>query len=271
MPGPPPSGTPDATGTPPTSGSAPWGRDAAKYLLEGEVPVVSTRRHWAVLVRPAVRGVPALAVGIWVLQLDPTNRVSSTVGLVIAIGALVYLALHVAEWWVRHLLVTRRRVLLTSGVIVRTVAVMPLRRITDLTYKETLVGQVLGYGTFRFESAGQQQGLDVITYVPDADAIYRQLSQLMFPTDYAKDPGGEDDGTGSTDDGDQPAGPTGGPAGPPPGSTSDESSDTAPDPDDTPADDPPDGGGPPWPGPRPGPRTGPRTDPPPRPRRPDDD
>jgi uncharacterized membrane protein YdbT with pleckstrin-like domain len=165
--------------------------------------VVYTQRHWAVLFGPAVRGVPALAVGAWVLQVDPTNRVSSTIGLLIVLGALLYLLLHVAEWWVRHLLVTRRRVLLTSGVIIRTVAVMPLRRITDLTWKETLFGQLLGYGTFRFESAGQQQGLDVITYVPNAAAIYRELSQLMFPADYAKDPrgDGDDDGTGSTEDG----------------------------------------------------------------------
>ncbi len=198
-----PAGKPaqDASSSPRRSpGTAPWGRDAAKYLLEGEVPVVSTRRHWAVLARPAARAVPALLLGIWVLQLDPTNRVSSTVGLVVALGALGYLALHVAEWWVRHLLVTRRRVLLTSGVIIRTVAVMPLRRITDLTYQETLVGQLLGYGTFRFESAGQQQGLDVITYIPDADATYRKLSQLMFPSDQARGLDTDDDGTGSSDD-----------------------------------------------------------------------
>jgi membrane protein YdbS with pleckstrin-like domain len=202
---------PDASDSPRQgAGPAPWGRDAAKYLLEGEIPVVSTRRHWAVLARPAVRAVPALLLGIWVLQLDPTNRVSSTVGLVVALGALGYLALYVAEWWVRHLLVTRRRVLLTSGVIIRRVAVMPLRRITDLTYQETLVGQLLGYGTFRFESAGQQQGLDVITYIPDADGTYRKLSQLMFPSDQARGSVDADDGTGSSDGGDEPPDPPAG-------------------------------------------------------------
>ena len=62
----------------------------------------------------------------------------------------------------RHFIVSTRRVLLTSGVIARTVTLLPLRRITDLTWKETLLGQVLGYGTFRFESAGQQQALSEI-------------------------------------------------------------------------------------------------------------
>jgi membrane protein YdbS with pleckstrin-like domain len=170
-----------------------WGKDAEKYLLADEPPVIATRRHPAVLARPLIRGVPALAVGIWVLQLDPANRVSAVVGLVVVLGALGYLALYVAEWWVRHFLVTRRRVLLTSGVIIRTVAVMPLRRITDLTWKETFWGQLLGYGTFRFESAGQSQGLDVIDYMPHADALYKRLSELMFGTDSSSNPVSSDE------------------------------------------------------------------------------
>jgi hypothetical protein len=177
-----------------------WGKDAEKYLLSDEPPVIATRRHPAVLVRPFVRGLPALLAGGWLLQLDPRNRLSATLGLLVVLGALVYLGLHLGEWWVRHLLVTRRRVLLTSGVIIRTVAVMPLRRITDLTWKETFWGQLLGYGTFRFESAGQKQGLDEITFVPDADTRYKTLSQLMFGTDFSTNPvGDDDDGTGGDD------------------------------------------------------------------------
>src|SRR3712207_7307605 len=79
------------------------------------------------------------------MLLDPDNRLPTTVGFLVLVGALVYLALRVGEWWMRHFIVTNRRVLLTSGIIVRTVALLPLRRITDLTYKETLFGQLLGY------------------------------------------------------------------------------------------------------------------------------
>ncbi|MEU2347502.1 PH domain-containing protein [Modestobacter sp. NPDC049651] len=179
-----------------------WGKDADKYLLDDEPPIIATRRHWAVLVRPFARGLPVLAAGGWLLQAAPDNRVTSTIGLLTVLGALVYLGLHVAEWWVRHFLVTRRRVLLTSGVIIRTVAIMPLRRITDLTWKETFFGQVLGYGTFRFESAGQKQGLDVITFMPHAGALYKRLSELMFRDDVSKSPvSDDDDGTGTLDDG----------------------------------------------------------------------
>lgn len=174
--------------------SAPLGRDAGRYLLPGETAVVNQRRHWAALVRPGVRGVPVLVVGLWVLAVDPGNRFLVLVGLATAVAALGYLGLAGAEWWVRHFLVTKRRVLLTSGVVVRKVAVMPLRRITDLTYQETLVGQLLGYGGFRFESAGQDQALSQITYLPDAKTIYDEISGLLFPSDAGRGSDDEDGG-----------------------------------------------------------------------------
>lgn len=180
--------------TRPRGASAALGRDAGRYLLPDEEAVVNQRRHWAVLVRPGVRGVPVLVAGVWLLQVDPGNRFSTLLGLLVALGALGYLGFAVAEWWIRHFLVTRRRVLLTSGVVVRKVAVMPLRRITDLTYQETLVGQLLGYGGFRFESAGQDQALSQITYLPDAKGIYDEISGLLFPSDGSRRGGEDEDG-----------------------------------------------------------------------------
>jgi membrane protein YdbS with pleckstrin-like domain len=159
-------------------------KDVAKYLLPEERAVVATRRHWAVLIEPTIKFLPVFLIGAWLLLLDPDNRVSSSAGLIVIAGALLYYGLRVGEWWMRHFIVSTRRVLLTSGVIVRTVTLLPLRRITDLTWKETLLGQLLGYGTFRFESAGQQQALSEITFLPGADILYRRVSSLLFSADW---------------------------------------------------------------------------------------
>jgi uncharacterized membrane protein YdbT with pleckstrin-like domain len=159
-------------------------KDVEKYLLRGEDPVVVTRRHWAVLIEPTAKSLLGLLVGGWLLVFDPDNRVTSTAGLLILVAVAVYFGLRFAEWWMRHFIVSRRRVLLTSGVIARTVTLLPLRRITDLTWEETLLGQVLGYGTFRFESAGQDQALRHLTFMPDAQTRYREVSELLFSSDY---------------------------------------------------------------------------------------
>jgi membrane protein YdbS with pleckstrin-like domain len=169
-------------------------KDVKKYLLPEEKAVVATRRHWAVLIEPTVKFLPVFVAGSWLLLVDPDNPVTSTAGLVVVLGALVYYGLRVGEWWMRHFIVSTRRVLLTSGVIVRTVTLLPLRRITDLTWKETLFGQLLGYGTFRFESAGQQQALSEITFLPGADGLYRRVSALLFSSDWGGAASGDDEG-----------------------------------------------------------------------------
>jgi membrane protein YdbS with pleckstrin-like domain len=179
---------------PPSDGRRPrWSKDAEKYLLEHEKPpVVATRRHWAVLLVPVAKALPILVVGLWLMVLDPENRVTASVGLLLLVGALGYLALWAGEWWMRHFFVTNSRVLLTSGIVVRTVAVLPLRRITDFTYAETPLGKVLRYGTFRFESAGQQQGLSKITFLPRDKRVYDDVSDLLFGGNGAKR--GDDEG-----------------------------------------------------------------------------
>jgi membrane protein YdbS with pleckstrin-like domain len=182
--------------TPPASPPLPprAAKDVAKYLLPDETAVVATRRHWAVLIEPTAKFLPVFVAGGWLLLLDPDNRVTSSAGLVVVVGALVYYGLRIGEWWMRHFIVSTRRVLLTSGVIVRTVTLLPLRRITDLTWKETLFGQLLGYGTFRFESAGSQQALSEITFLPGADGLYRRVSALLFSSDWGGASSGDDEG-----------------------------------------------------------------------------
>jgi membrane protein YdbS with pleckstrin-like domain len=169
-------------------------KDVEKYLLPGETAEVATRRHWAVLLEPTAKALPVFLIGGWLLLLDPQNRVSSSAGLIVVVGSLGYYGLRVAEWWMRHFIVSRRRVLLTSGVIVRTVTLLPLRRITDLTWQETLLGQLLGYGTFRFESAGQDQALRHLTFMPDAQGLYRRVSELLFGSDHGVAATGDDEG-----------------------------------------------------------------------------
>jgi membrane protein YdbS with pleckstrin-like domain len=185
-------------------------KDVAKYLLEDEIAVIATRRHWAVLILPTVRALPVLVLGGWLFLLDPRNHLTSAVGLVVLLGGLVYLTLHVGEWWMRHFIVSPRRMLLTSGIVVRTVTLLPRRRITDLTWQETFFGQLLGYGTFRIESAGAQQALSKVTFLPHADELYRTISRLLFPGDAAG--GGDDEG----DDEPPRRRPPGPPSAPPP-------------------------------------------------------
>ena len=94
---------------------------------------------------------------------------------------------------------------------------MPLQKVTDMTYDRSLLGMLVGYGSFTLESAGQDQALSHITHVPDADEHYRAIcTQLFGPASREKATPGdrrEPPGHDRPDDGpDGPGGP--GPRGP---------------------------------------------------------
>jgi hypothetical protein len=167
-------------------------KDFEKYLLPREEVVIATRRHWASLALPTAKSLPALFIGGWLLAVGQDAQLAAVLGLLLLLGGLGYLGLYVAEWYMRHFIVSPRRMMLTSGVIARTVTLLPRRRITDLTWQETVFGQILGYGTFRIESAGQHQALARVTFLPHADDLYSKISALLFPDEVDSNGDGDD-------------------------------------------------------------------------------
>jgi uncharacterized membrane protein YdbT with pleckstrin-like domain len=150
-----------------------------KYLLPSERAVVVARRHWAVMLREFME--VALVWLILFLLLGLTG--SAFLGLVSVFFLLfsaVWLGWDIINWYVEEFAVTDKRVLLVSGLFIRKVAIMPLIKVTDLTYKRDLLGRILGYGTFIIESAGQDQALSRIDFVNHPDEWYRRISAELF-------------------------------------------------------------------------------------------
>jgi hypothetical protein len=52
--------------------------------------------------------------------------------------------------------------------------------VTDLTYRRSIPGRLLGYGAFIVESAGQHQAFNQIDFVPSPDRLYQDVSTLLF-------------------------------------------------------------------------------------------
>ena len=61
--------------------------------------------------------------------------------------------------------ITNMRVFRVRGVLAQKLATMPLGRILDITVEKPVMGRVLNYGHFVFESAAQEQGLRDIRFV----------------------------------------------------------------------------------------------------------
>jgi uncharacterized membrane protein YdbT with pleckstrin-like domain len=88
----------------------------------------------------------------------------------------------VAEWSVDYFVVTSQRMLLTTGLITRKVAMMPLSKVTDMSFQRSLLGRMLGYGEFVMESAGQDQALRTVPFIPYPETLYLDVCQMIFPS-----------------------------------------------------------------------------------------
>jgi len=152
-----------------------------RYLLDTEMVVVAVRRHPAQVLEPVLTTVAALFFVLWA-----TSSLSPDVDLVpdvLWVGWLLVLARalwRLAQWSQEWFVATDTRLLLTYGILTRKVAMMPLRKVTDMSYNRSPVGRVLGYGEFVLESAGQDQALRKVSWVPDPDELYRLICAEIF-------------------------------------------------------------------------------------------
>ena len=158
-------------------------RELARYLLERERVVADVRWHPVALLRPTLWLLGLLTLFGWVTAGLPEHSVLGPVMPLALLLLVAWYGLVVLAWRRERLVVTDRRLLLLTGLVSRRVAIMPLRKVTDLTYETPLASRVFddyGWGTFVFESAGQDQAFHRIRFVPHPDEFYRQLSEEIF-------------------------------------------------------------------------------------------
>jgi uncharacterized membrane protein YdbT with pleckstrin-like domain len=152
-----------------------------RYLLPSERCVFAVRMHPAMLLPAALPVVGGLILAFLLdASLPPETPLVRDVMWFAWLVALAWFAWQVGQWWVERFVVTDRRIILTSGILTRKVAMMPLVKVTDMSYQRSPVGRVLGYGEFVMESAGQDQALRNITYVPNPDILYLDMCDLLF-------------------------------------------------------------------------------------------
>ena len=73
--------------------------------------------------------------------------------------------------------------LLATGVWSKSVAMLPLTKVTDMRFERSARGRVFGYGKFVVESAGQEQALREVDYLPYPEQLYLEVCGLIFTPD----------------------------------------------------------------------------------------
>ena len=143
------------------------------YLGPDELCLIRTHLHWLVPLRFVVQSAAMMPIAILLGFVAP-NIWWIQIGLgLVAVGHQGYLFYRFLAWRTEQVIVTDQRVIRTSGVFTTTVDAVNLDQITDSTYHRSLFGHVFNYGTVRIGSAGQNQSLERVDFVPAPGGIYR--------------------------------------------------------------------------------------------------
>lgn len=139
-----------------------------RHLLreEGEVIVDEVDKHWVVYVLPAL---VALLGAVFFAVFVMSDLAIAWLPLAIALSLWGWAAWKALAARLDRFVITNMRVFRVHGVLVRSLATMPLTRILDINLVKPVSGRILGYGHFTFESAAQDQGLHDIRFVGRPD------------------------------------------------------------------------------------------------------
>jgi membrane protein YdbS with pleckstrin-like domain len=122
-----------------------------------------------------------VAVGYLLSRLASDKRYGAGGILLLVLLAVVAWGVYqIAEWADRYFVLTNKRIVVIEGIITTTVRSMPVSRLTDMAYRRTGIGRALGYGLFDVESAGQDQALKIMNFVPNPEFTNLQISNLLF-------------------------------------------------------------------------------------------
>jgi uncharacterized membrane protein YdbT with pleckstrin-like domain len=155
-------------------------REIDEYLLPTERRVIRVRQHWAYMGKHIFQTALFLLLMVLAQRFLPGGVLVDNVTFYMALVAVLRFTVLTILWWIERIVITDKRVMLAQGILVHKVGMMPLSKVTDLTFQRSVGGRMLGYGSLIVESAGQIQALNQIDYMPRPEEVYEALSELVF-------------------------------------------------------------------------------------------
>jgi uncharacterized membrane protein YdbT with pleckstrin-like domain len=147
-----------------------------KYLNDGEEIILDLRPHWFFLVGPAFALVGALVLAIWVASLE-TDWVLFP-ALALAVVALVYFLVRLAQWMTTDFVLTTDRLIYRKGVVSRSGREIPLERVNDVSYTQSLFQRMLRAGDLLVESGGER-GQSSFGHFADPQGIQNEIHRAI--------------------------------------------------------------------------------------------
>jgi uncharacterized membrane protein YdbT with pleckstrin-like domain len=154
----------------------------AMNLSDGEEVVLDLHPHWGRLFLPVVVLLLAcLLAGFGVALIPKGGGQQIERWILIAIAAVVVIwrtILPYLRWLTTKYVLTTDRLVIRSGIMARHGRDIPLNRINDVSFSETVLERMLRSGTLVVESAGDN-GQISLTDVPKVEHVQREVYRMV--------------------------------------------------------------------------------------------
>ncbi len=141
-------------------------------LLPGEQVMLSAHPHWWYFWKQVAAGIGVVLLAILWATVD-TDWLSTLFGWLAAVSFVVWLINTVYEfvqWRTTSFTVTNQRVAYQAGIVRRSGVSIPLNRINNVNFDQTLIARMLNNGVVTIESAGET-GDSVFENIPDPQKV----------------------------------------------------------------------------------------------------
>jgi uncharacterized membrane protein YdbT with pleckstrin-like domain len=157
---------------------------STKHLNAGEEVVIDLHPHWATVAVPSV--LVGLAGTVWLALLvrdaaGPLQFIAAAFALVCGAWALVRWAGRLTT----HFVVTSDRVIYRSGVLTRTGVEIPLEKVNNVNFHQSLFERAIGAGDLLIESGGEA-GAQRFQDIPKPSVVQNRLAVAIESNDRAR-------------------------------------------------------------------------------------
>jgi len=160
---------------------------STKYLNDDEHVILDLHPHWWTFVKPSLAIVVSFVA--WIKSYDiagasagSARKLIETSALWLSLGALLLTVLwlvKVALTWSRtHFVLTNQRVIFRAGVIARTGIEIPLYRVNNINFYQSIFERMIGAGDLMIESGGEE-GMQVFDNVRDPEQVQSFIQRAM--------------------------------------------------------------------------------------------
>jgi uncharacterized membrane protein YdbT with pleckstrin-like domain len=151
-----------------------------KNLNPNETIALDMHPHWWYFAGPVATLVASIAFEIYVITLDSggTRDFLGYVSLALIVVSALWLVGRYMKWMTTHFVITSHRLIFRSGVMAKAGIEIPLERVNNVNFHQSIFERLLGAGDLLIESGGED-GQSRFADIRHPDRVQRLINSQM--------------------------------------------------------------------------------------------